>query len=70
MRDLFIDASFAFPEVDRNPPEPCKYLKILPNLAKRECRGTISCSNLPDQQQLLEIPKQVLVPARMPRAIH
>jgi hypothetical protein len=39
MRDLFIDASFAFPEVDRHPSEPCNYLKILQNLPSASVGG-------------------------------
>lgn len=39
-------------------------MQLLENIAKsakRECRGTISRSNLRDQQQLLEFPKQLPV---------
>jgi hypothetical protein len=39
MRDLFIDASFAFPEVDRHPSEPCKYLKTLQNMPSASVGG-------------------------------
>jgi hypothetical protein len=42
---LFIDASFAFPEVDRHPSELCKYLKTLQNLPSASVGGLYHARN-------------------------
>jgi len=52
MRVLFIDASFAFPGVDRYPSVLCNCMKTLENSMQRECRGTISRSKFHDQQPI------------------